>query len=85
MPPFSFYQLTIQEALLFIEGFRQQEEWQYNLDLTAHYNANGYFNVKKFKPLEPFKEQAPEANKKVSKEEYNNTLNHLKDRFKEVR
>lgn len=92
VPPFSFYQLTIAEAMLMIEGFRQQEEWQYNLTFTAMYNANGYFHgsdgKRKFKPIDPFdyKEDNKKSQpKKVDKEVYDNTLNHLMERFREVK
>lgn len=83
MPPFSFYQLTVEEALLAIEGHMEEQEAKYNLTMTAMYNANGAFNGgKKFKFLEPFKKQEKKKKqKKVSIEDKQATLDFLMNKF----
>lgn len=87
MPPFSFYQLTVEEALLAIEGHTEEQEAKYNLMMTAMYNANGLFHGnKKFKIIEPFKEEKKNKTgpKRTSKEEHDATIDFLMDKFKEV-
>lgn len=82
MPPFSFYQLTVEEALLAIEGHTEEQEAKYNLMMTAMYNANGAFNGgKKFKFLEPFKKQEKKKPKKTSIEDKQATLDFLMNKF----
>lgn len=82
-PPFSFYTMTVEEALLMIEGNQEQQEIDYNLMLTAMYNATGAFHGgKKFKFIEPFKEEKKKSKpKKTSVEEHNATLDFLKNKF----
>ncbi len=70
-----------------IEGGREQQEYEYNLMMTAMYNANGLFHGnKKFKIIEPFKEEKKNKTgpKRTSKEEHDATIDFLIDKFKEV-
>lgn len=89
-PPFSFYQLTVEEAMLMIDGYREKEERDYNLLVSAIYNANGMIQGgKKFKPTNPFeaekkaKQKAKVVRKEGSLEDRERTLNFLFNKFKE--
>lgn len=84
MSPHSFYALTIHEAILILEGHNEKMEQDYNLFMTAMYNANGVFHGgKKFKILKPFdKESNKKKARKTTVEEHNETLNFLKNKFK---
>ena len=54
--PLSFYELSIREVALAIEGHNQAIERDYHLNLLAMYNAQGMINIgKKFKVIDPFK------------------------------
>lgn len=83
MPPFSFYQITVEEALAAIEGHTEEQETQYNLMMTAMYNATGAFNGgKKFKFIEPFeREEKKKKPKKTTVEEQQITLEFLTNKF----
>lgn len=84
MPPFSFYQMTVEEALATVGGYQEEQETQYNLMMTAMYNANGAFNGgKRFKFIEPFEKEEKKKSKpkKTTVEEQQNTLNFLKNKF----
>lgn len=82
MSPFSFYKLTIQEANLVIDGHKEQMEVDYNLYMSAMYNANGVFHGgKKFKILNPFDDNKKKKPKKSTIEEKNKTLDFLNKKF----
>lgn len=84
MSPLSFYALTVHEATLILEGHNEKMEQDYNLLMTAMYNANGVFHGgKKFKMLKPFDKKSTEKKaRKTTVEEHNEILNFLKNKFK---
>lgn len=78
MSPTDFYSLTIREANLVLEGFEENNKDNYYLNLYANINALGNcFGGKKFKMIDPFKEQ----NKKASLDDRKNTFKHLNKVF----
>lgn len=82
MSPTSFYALTIQEANLILDGHSEQLQVDYNLFMTAMYNANGVFHGgKKFKMLDPFSKDEKKKSKKSTIEERNATLDFLNKKF----
>ncbi len=84
MSPISFYSMTIREANLTLEGYRNRLKTEYNLQLMAAFNAKGYIDIgKKFKPINPFEyeEKASKTPEKTSIEEQRDTLSYLKNKF----
>lgn len=82
MSPTSFYELTIREANLVLEGYENEKKEQYYMDLYSNFNAIGMaLGGKEFKPLNPFetKELKP---RETSIEERKQTLEYLKEKFK---
>lgn len=83
LEPISFFDISIREAKLIINGYIRKQKDTFYLQQTAAYNAFGSIMVgKKFKPINPFKED--NTPKVSSKEEKENTLNYLKDKFKNM-
>ena len=57
--PLSFYELSIREVALAIEGHNQAIERDYHLNFLAMYNAQGLITGgKKFKVVDPFENKA---------------------------
>lgn len=82
MSPNSFYSLTVKEANLIIDGHNEQLEVDYNLFMSAMYNANGVFHGgKKFKMLDPFPKKKNKKTKRSTLEEKNETLDFLNKKF----
>lgn len=75
--PFYFYQMTVRECALAIEGHQNALERDYNLSFMAIYNATGLFNSKKFKVNDPFKAS---NSKGKTKEDQINTLEWLRSK-----
>ena len=83
-PPLSFYELSIREVALAIEGHNQAIERDYHLNLLAMYNAQGMINIgKKFKVIDPF-ENKGKSKKKPTKEERDETLAFSKQKVGEM-
>ena len=78
IPPFWFYQMTIRECALAIKGHQTELENNYQLSFLASYNANGLFNAKKFKVIEPFGAKTKPKKTIKDREE---TLDFLKSKF----
>ena len=78
IPPFCFYQMTIRECALAIKGHQTELENNYQLSFLASYNANGLFNAKKFKVIEPFGAKTKPKKTIKDREE---TLEFLKSKF----
>ena len=82
--PLSFYELSIREVALAIEGYNQAIERDYHLNLLAMYNAQGMINIgKKFKVIDPF-ENKGKSKKKPTKEERDETLAFIKQKVGEM-
>ena len=82
--PLSFYELSIREVALAIEGHNQAIERDYHLNFLAMYNAQGMMNGgKKFKVLDPFENKA-NSKKKPTKEERDETLAFIKQKVGEM-
>lgn len=82
MSPTSFYDLTIREASLVLEGYENERKEQYQIALYSNFNAIGMaLGGKDFKPLNPFetKELKP---RETSIEERKQTLEYLREKFK---
>ncbi|MBQ8994102.1 MAG: hypothetical protein IJ085_08335 [Turicibacter sp.] len=78
IPPLYFYQMTIRECALAIKGHQTELENNYQLSFLASYNANGLFNAKKFKVIEPFGAKTKPKKTIKDREE---TLEFLKSKF----
>ena len=78
IPPFYFYQMTVRECALAIKGHQNELENNYQLSFLASYNANGLFNSKKFKIVEPF---GSKAKPKKTIKDREATLEFLKSKF----
>ena len=82
--PLSFYELSIREVALAIEGQNQAIERDYHLNLWAMYNAQGMISIgKKFKVIDPF-ENKGKSKKKPTKEERDETLAFIKQKVGEM-
>ena len=78
IPPLYFYQMTIRECALAMKGHQTELENNYQLSFLASYNANGLFNAKKFKVIEPFGAKTKPKKTIKDREE---TLEFLKSKF----
>ena len=82
--PLSFYELSIREVALAIEGHNQAIERDFHLNLLAMYNAQGMINIgQKFKVIDPF-ENKGKSKKKPTKEERDETLAFIKQKVGEM-
>ena len=82
--PLSFYELSIREVALAIEGHNQAIERDYHLNLLAMFNAQGMINIgKKLKVIDPF-ENKGKSKKKPTKEERDETLAFIKQKVGEM-
>ena len=80
-----FFELTIEEALILIDGNEKHQEELYSLMFMACYNANGAISGgKKFKLKHPFY-QSEKKKKKVTKEQRDETLAFLQKAMQESR
>ena len=80
--PNCFYQMSIRESSLAVNGHFKAVERDYNLAFMASYNANGAIQGgKKFKIEHPFDKKKQQAAKKPTKEERDSTLEWLKTKF----
>ena len=80
--PNCFYQMSIRESSLAVNGHFKAVERDYNLAFMASYNANGAIQGgKKFKIEHPFDKKKQQAAKKPTKEERDSTLDCLKTKF----
>ncbi len=81
--PLSFYEMTIREVSLAIEGHNNALERDYHLQFLAAYNAQGLINGgKKFKAIDPF-EKAEEKHI-PTREERDKVFEFLNSQIKEV-
>lgn len=79
--PLSFYQMTIREVALAIEGHNNALERDYHLNFLAAYNAQGLMNGgKKFKVVDPFEKQ--EKKHIPTREERDATLEFLNSQIR---
>lgn len=79
--PTSFYELTIREASLVLEGYENEKKEQYHIALYSNFNAIGMaLGGKEFKPLDPFNVNEVKP-RKTSKKEREETLEYLKEKF----
>lgn len=86
MSPASFYELTIREASLVLEGYENEKKEQYHISLYSNFNAIGMaLGGKDFKPIDPFVQVEIESNKKTSIEKKTETLEYLKKKFEKWR
>lgn len=70
--------MTPREAKLAIQGFNNRVKSQYYHTEAAFFNVYGMFNVKGFKPQDPFKNNSKkETTKKTSIKEREETLSYL--------
>ncbi len=84
MSPASFYELTIRESNLVLEGYEEEKKDSYNLNLHAFYNALGLIHGgKNFKMKDPFK--AVENTHKISMDEKQERLDFLNEKFEKWR
>ena len=82
--PLSFYELSIREVALAIEGHNQAIERDYHLNFLAMYNAQGLITCgKKFEVVYPFENKA-DSKKKPTKEERDETLAFIKQKVGEM-
>jgi hypothetical protein len=80
-----FFELTIEEALILIDGNEKHQEELYSLMFMACYNANGAISGgKKFKLKHPFY-RSEKKKKKVTKEQRDETLAFLQKAMQESR
>ena len=80
--PFYFYQMSLKECFLAVNGHNKAIERDYNLAFMASYNANGAIQGgKNFKIEHPFDEKKKKSKKKPTKEERDSTLEWLKTKF----
>ncbi len=84
MPPSSFWHLTIHEANLALEGYKKEQQEQYNLNLCCLQNALGMaFGGGKFKPINPFENaKSKKEAHRVSKKQREENLAHINNLFK---
>ena len=83
MSPSSFWNLTIHEANLILDGYKKEQQEQYNLNLCCLQNALGMaFGGSKFKPVNPFESaKSKKRVHKVSKKEKEENLAYINSLF----
>lgn len=79
-PPF-FFASEPREILLAIDGYEIQKRESFYLQQTALTNAIGLRFTKGYKVINPFEDEKTKQQKTVSKEEKENTLDFLKQKF----